>query len=449
MKGKTPLIVSFDLTLIALLLAGCGGALIGTPTSLPTALHSQSPVPSSVPTKLPDVTVSSSDFVPVKPLVTAPYIQFASWSPDSQWFAYWISSQDDVEQPTKAMPGGTLSFLNVITGESCAVSQFITPDNQAAQVVWSDQTEAIVVLDEDTFIGKPCQPEPYRPLEGYVREEKQLTDPALSPDGQHYANTILQSNENGILTFETTITATHSAQPSQHVIWQIDERLGEYGLGGEWISQEQFLLYESLDQGPLVIDIEHVVTPILTELLGLEEIPSILGKEGYGFRAYALPGVERDSFHLLVQGVGTEENFPWVKLYHADNRLVETLPFHYIWWKPFSANGQWLLMDEHPDIGGYESHVLWIRRVEEVASDWQMIASDIDSMLWTPDWTEMAFNSAEKVIWQTFPEADRIGQWNTGQFSASPIAWSPNGRFLVTVGNIPGLWEYGMFVLNP
>lgn len=447
MKGQTRLVFLFNLTLVALLLAGCGAASIGIPTSIPTALHSQSSTPSPVPTKTPDVTVTSSDFVSVKPLVTALFIQFASWSPDSQWMAYWVSSQDDVEQPTNAMPGGTLNFMNLITGESCAVSQFRTPDNQAAEVYWSEEIEAIVVIGTNAFVGKPCQEQPYSKLDNYLKEQP-LNDPALSPDRQHHANTILQSNENGILTFETTITATNSTQPLQRVTWQIDERLGEYGVGGEWISQKQFLLHESLDQGPLIIDIEQGVIPILTELFGLDEIPSILGKEGYGFRAFALPGVERDSFHLLTQGVGLEANFPSVKLYHAENALVETLPFHHLWWKPFSADGQWLLMDERPDIGGYEAYTIWIRRVEDVGGDWQMLASDIDSVLWTNDWTEMAFNSAEKVIWQTFPVAERIGQWDSGQFSAYPVAWSPNGRFLITIGNNPGLWQYGMFVLS-
>ena len=385
--------------------------------------------------------------MPVKPLVTAPYIEFGSWSPDAQWIAYWISSQEDVEQPTNFMPGGTLNFRNVTTAETCAVPQFVRPDNRSAEVYWSDEMEAIVSINQEAFSGKPCQAEPFRKLDNYVKEQP-LTDPTLSPDGKYRAATSLESNENGILTLTTTITAVDRAQPLQRATWRIDERLGEYGLEGEWISKAQFVLYETFDQGPLILDIEHGIIPILTELLGLEKVPSLPGVEQYGSLAIPFPGMERDSFHLLVQGVGTESNFPQIKLYHAENELVETLPFKHVWREAFSYDGQWLLMDKRPDVGGYESQEIWIRRVEEMDDDWQMIASSVDSIVWANDWSEMAFNNGEQITWQTFPEAELLGKWGTGQFSAHPVAWSPDGRSLVTIGNIPGIGEYGLFILE-
>jgi hypothetical protein len=60
----------------------------------------------------------------------------------------------------------------------------------------------------------------------------------------------------------------------------------------------------------------------------------------------------------------------------------------------------------------------------------------------------MAFSDEEIVTWQTFPDARIIGRWDTGQFSTRPVAWSPDSRFLVTEGNVPGLWQYGLFVLE-
>ncbi|HJR82152.1 MAG TPA: hypothetical protein VJ821_18915 [Anaerolineales bacterium] len=445
LKRAKPLLFIPCSLLTILLLGGCGGASVDLLTSIPTVVPSQISIPSPVPTGTSEPTATPA-YVSIAPLVTAPYIEFGSWSPDSQWIAYWVSSQENLETPTNSMPGGTLNFMNAATGETCAITQFLTLNNPSAKVYWSDDLEAIIAMGEETFAGRPCQDEPYRQVEDFVTEA--LPNLALSPDGEYHADTVLVSSENGVLTFETTITAAGSDQPAQRATWQIDERLGEYGLGGEWISKEQLLIYETLEQGPLILDVEQGVTPVLTELLGLDEIPSITGTEGYGLSARAFPGTERDSFHLIVLGVGMEANFPSLTLHHAENGTVETLPFRYPWGNGFSDDGQWLLMDERPDIGGYEAYTISIRPVEDVDGEWRLIATDINSVLWNEDWSEMAFNSDETVIWQTFPEAEQIGQWETGPFWTSPVAWSPDGRSLVTVGNNPGLWEYSLFILE-
>jgi hypothetical protein len=245
---------------------------------------------------------------------------------------------------------------------------------------------------------------------------------------------------------KASITASGSSQPQDTVTWQIDERIGEHGLGGEWISKEQFLLYESLAQGPLIIDMENGIISV-AQLFGLDEIPSITGKEGYGIRAIPLPSIERDSFHLILQGIGLEANFPTVMLYHAENRVVEKIPFQHVWWKPFSPDGKWLLMDKRPDVNGYETYTIFIRATEDVNGPWRQIAAAVNSVLWNTDWSEMAFNDDEIVTWQTFPEAEIIRQWNTGEFWAYPAAWSPDGQSIVTIGNIPGVNEYGLFFL--
>lgn len=378
---------------------------------------------------------------------TAPAIRFAGWSPDSRWVAYWVSSQQDVDDAWAHFPAGTLHLANVETGESCAVPEFIMRD-EPITVHWSDDGAAIILTAEGTFTGRPCQEEPFAALAGHTPQGSPTPDPALSPDGRYRAATALQSSENGILTFETTLAASDETQPLQRVTWQIDERLGDYGLGGEWISRNQFLVYETLTQGPLILDVEGDVRPVLSELLGLQKVPSILDEGGYSLRAIAAPGVEPDAFHLLLTGVGLEGNFPSVILFHAESELVEILPHRYVWWTPFSDDHQWLLMDERSDVGGYESHAISIRRVEDVGGEWRQLASGVDAVLWSADWREMAFSDEEIVTWQTFPDAQIIGRWDAGQFSTRPVAWSPDGRFLVTEGNVPGFWQYGLFVLE-
>jgi hypothetical protein len=45
----------------------------------------------------------------------------------------------------------------------------------------------------------------------------------------------------------TTILSISSGQVVNTVNWSIDERLGELGLGGEWVTDSQFLIYETRD----------------------------------------------------------------------------------------------------------------------------------------------------------------------------------------------------------
>src|SRR5687767_4489759 len=102
---RVNLILFMGLMLVSLLLVECAtnNAAILKPTHLP----SQTSHPSLVPTNTLELT-STANVISITPLVTAPYLEFGSWSPDSQWIAYWVSSQEDVQQATNFMPGGTL-----------------------------------------------------------------------------------------------------------------------------------------------------------------------------------------------------------------------------------------------------------------------------------------------------------------------------------------------------
>ena len=387
----------------------------------------------------------------VKPLVTAPYVRFDNWSPDSRWLAYWLSSQADVDsQFPYAMPGGTLHFANVQTGETCAAPQFHPATDRQALVEWSEDGAAVVLMIDEVFKGLPCQAGPFALLPDYTPAEQGRPDPALSPGGRYQAATaLLSSSENGVLTFETILTDTVEMRAVQSVRWQISDRLGDYGLGGEWASPTQFLIYETLAHGPLLIDVDQGVIPALTDLFSLQEIPSILNSpEGYGLEAQVAPGPEPDTYHLVVSGVGLEANFPPAMLYHAKSGVVEILPYRDVW--GFSTRYEWLFLYETVEHEGYESgYHLWMRRLEDVGDDWRLIAPKQDHVLWSADEGQMAFTQNETaLVWQTFPAGEPLGRWDTSPYSARPEAFSPDGHYLVLVSNLPGLWQYALFLLE-
>lgn len=385
-----------------------------------------------------------------QPVAAAAYISLAGWSPDSQWLAYWLSSAPEVEaQAAYGMPGGALYFTNIYTGELCPTT-LVTQREGEARVSWSETGQAQVTWPTGSVVGRPCQSAPFTPASAGAPPPA-AADPAVSPDGRYRATTTRTADQAGILTFETRLTARDGGATLAQATWQIDERLGDYAgwLGGEWAGPTQFVIEETLTQGPLVLDVAGQVTAIARDVLGLLKIPSILDAEGYQWRAYTLPGATSDAYHLLLSGVGLEGNFPPVRVFHAESGVVEMLPYRYGWERPVSADSRWLLLDERLNLNGYETHVLRIRLLEEVGGAWQPLAFDSDSLLWSDDGAQIAFTQAERrLVRQTFPAGEALGAWSTDPYWVSPIRFSPDGRFLAAVGNRPGEWAYGLFVIG-
>jgi hypothetical protein len=440
-------------TLTATITATPAPTPVATPVSAQVAPVMDEPPPG--PTAVPvATTVSAATAIPERgtpaaPLMEAPYIRFAGWSPDSLWIAYWLSSPEDVEaQLPYTMPGGTLHLTNVATGEGCALSHFHTEAAGLVKTAWNEDGTLAVFTEEGAFHGFPCREETFTLLETVTPPVNNGEDRALSPDGRFQATTTKQGVEGGILTFETVLIDRHSSEVVQQVSWQAAEAKGNYGLGGEWVSQAQFLLYGAFWEGPLLIDVENGVIPVVTGLSGSDQAPTLLS-DGYGLRAAAVPHPELDTFRLLLYGAeGFESEFPPIRLLHVDSGLVEELPFRYLWQRqPFSPDYKWLILDGRtPD----DRVSLWTRRTEDVGGDWQQLTPAIGfGVEWNRGWNEMAFaRESFFLTWQTFPDAVLIGRWHTEPYSVWPEAWSNDGRFLVATGNRPGQWQYGLFVIE-
>ncbi len=274
-------------------------------------------------------------------------------------------------------------------------------------------------------------------------------DPALSPDGRYRVTSTQESSEEGIIEISTSLVDASSAQEILEVAWRIDERLGDPSLGGEWISKSQFLIYETLDAGPLIVDIDQGVVPVLQDLLGQAHVPQLIGDDEFGLRAIPSPGIGPDAYHLLLAGVGVEERFPLVELYHAEDGSWETLPTSHVWHPGFSPDGEWLLLEERHQTGMAEVRRMWARRVEEPDGAWLLLADGADWVIWASDGQQMAYSDDWRLTWQTFPDGEILGRWNTSPYWVQPVGWSTDGSLLAAQGNVPGRWTYGLFVLKP
>jgi hypothetical protein len=385
----------------------------------------------------------------------------AGFLPDNQWIIYWAASQEAIAQAEYEMPVGVLHFINLQTGQACMRPEFTTEAGKPL-LGWSvdGDGQVTVITDQGTYRGLPCQTEPFMQVSQQTKKEviaaSSTLPPDYSPDGKYQVKTESLSIENDIEKFDTTIIAVNSGEVVQHLTWLIDTGTGSYEnvTGGMWISNSQFLIDRTFDRGPLIVDAAKGVIQVLTDLLGMQEIPSPVDGEFYIPWGIPLPGDKPDQYHLLVVGAWPEADSPTVSLYHAESGVVETLPYSQPWYGGFSPDHQWLMMDRHPDVNGYEAFEVWIRRLEDVDGKWQLLAdpSIVEySALWNSNYTEMVVNKEDRLTWQPFPDpnyGERLGCWQTTGYWTLPDAFSLDGCRVLATGNKPGEWDYGLFVLD-
>jgi hypothetical protein len=382
--------------------------------------------------------------IPLEPIIAAPAVQFEGWSPDGEWLAYWVSGQADVSSEFYPAPPGTLNFRNVRTGQECAVPEIVSQQEEGDQLVWAPGGEVLVSTSGQSFQGTPCGGD-FRPVQTPT-ETPALAAGVLSPGGEYRAETTVMDSSAGILSLSSAIIAVPDDQVILMVKWKIDERLGELEQGGEWLGGNQFLIYETLDRGPLLLTVSGEVIDVARELFGLEEIPSLLDPDGVSLRAVGAAGT--DHYHIALSGVGTEANFPPVRLYHSESGQVEEMPFRYLWPPAFSPDGGWLLLDEHPVQEGYETYALWTRSVDPEGSPVHFLAGGSPYSLWSPDWSMVVFGGEGSFSVYAFPDGETLGSWVTGDYSARPIAWSPDGSAMIAHGVAPGDWDQALYLVQ-
>lgn len=447
--------------LMSFMLVACGSILPAE--EIPTVeLQGEAPSASATPILLPIETASSAPPTPaanpaltlsptplavrIEPIDTAAVMEFGAWSRQSDWFAYWRSEQP----PTGQEIVYTLVLYNAETAESCRYPDF--PVEQIwGSVTWEPDGKVTITSAGQAMSTFPCQE--FTSVPAQITPEDCST--ALSPGERYRVATeyVTVPDEHGAARVVTSLTDTESGIQVNRLEWSSLGGLGSLCTGGEWISGETFLIIDTADRGPLLLHTTGEVMEVGPELFGVPGVPEAQSDLALHLQARGASIEGTDYTHIILAGgKGIEAEFPPVLLYHSETGEVETLAGFTRYWGPFTADGRYLLLLNSTEETGYEIPHIWIRPVDPPGSAITHLIGGSYTVSWNPDSTLVAgplsSDRPRGIQLVTFPEGELVAAWETANYSVFPAAWSPDGRWLVALGNIPNDYHTAMYIID-
>ncbi|MFN2198528.1 MAG: LysM peptidoglycan-binding domain-containing protein [Anaerolineales bacterium] len=373
-------------------------------------------------------------------VITAESLRVNGFSPDATWLAYWLTAQIDPSAPNYPRPPGELHFYDPHTGAACAYPGIQT--DAYAPGAWLADGRFLVETGGQPYVLRPCVLENTLSAAEYAALLPPEPDPGLSVDGRYQASTAEVSSQDGILQMETTLNDAASGQTLIRVPWTRFDALGELGLGGEWVSPSVFLVYETIERGPLLIELEPAaqVVEVAPELFGVAPVVDADTENYTGLVAYGAPHPTlAGEYHLLLSGTGMEAAFPNVRLYHSENGMAEELSYTHLGGNGFGPAGAWLLLVRTDSSSGYEQRSYFTRPVDPQGSPPSLLAQGPDALVWllaaqaADNRVALGWNDGRVQV-QAFPEGEFLLEADTTPYSAVYLNWSPDGRLLAVSG---------------
>ena len=404
-----------------------------TPTSSPTSIPSSTPLPT--PTDPQPIAAATLEPAPIEPLITAPRILFAGWSLEGDWFTYhtFTPEQDAeldliVEGPI-SYPPASLHFYQVSSGETCLYPRLV--EVGSGSPTWLPDGKVLLRVSGTWFQGSPCRDD-FSNVSDPEFVQAHLPDPGLSPQSTYRAKRVYECRD-GLVHNTLTITRVATGQQVNLIKWLEEERIGScsgQSPGGDWVSDELFLIPETLDQGPLLVKAGQGTTQIAVELFG-QQITSCNEESCRSYYASSLPADSSpDSHYLLLAGnrYGAQQQY---FLYHPENGEIEKLPYPAIWWSGYSPDGSWLLVDDRP--GDHKN--LWFRPVDPPGGAFRLFITAAQYLTWSPSGRKIAITGWNRTISVfSFPQGMALGSWDIGGYDLGSV-WSPDEKNIVLIGS--------------
>jgi len=447
----------------------------GAPTVTPTKLAAPPTVVE--PTEgvdLPSIT-STPLATPLLPLVEAPMLRVHSWSPDGEVLAYWTFSPEEAAADF-TYPPGTLHFLNAETKQLCKYPHQVGYGYADDRIVWLTGGRVLVVTqDQQVLSSTPCGddlvsltdvfPARINSIAAYnsdrslflIRsEERYFFYNSGSHSVREVAGTIPVSSRAGYswspseqyigitdvagmpahFEMSTYIVDMQTGEVVDTLNWQHADVEGSFA-GPIWLGEEQFLIEETLDQGPLLVTMGEEVTQVASTLFGISAAP--------GQRAAAARVENTNMYHVaLWDSTATTTT---MLLYHSESDEVEEVPLPAQTWLPqFSLDGRWLTFLTIPtqQSGSYE---VWQRAVDPASQAVEhLLDADTPPSPLDSTWINIVVSSAEGFSLLTSDGLAK-GVWQTTPYEVHFFLPSSEGQSLALLGYVPGSHQEALFVI--
>ncbi|MBI4670663.1 MAG: hypothetical protein HY741_03215 [Chloroflexi bacterium] len=269
-------------------------------------------------------------------------------------------------------------------------------------------TSFVLVGEEGTLLFD-SQSQSTRPVQGG-------TGITWSPSGKRFSTTTQTGSPDFIA--NTFAIDLETGKILDNVKWKYPDAEGEWS-GPTWLNDEQFVIGNTLDQGPLLVTIGKNAIEIAPQLFNRPVDSTLI--------AAAQASEGSDMYHIALSDLA--ENIKGVLLYHSENGEVEELPFQHF--GALSPNGLGLIAYDD----GYKA---WARAVDPLGTRAELFLTQKEHpfpISWSPEGNRTAVHSANEILVFSIPSGDKLKAWTMESESVFPGPWSPNGRFLAAVGD--------------
>lgn len=437
MKSGRPRTVLFSFLLLALsAIESCAPV-----TPFPATQKSPEVVETLTASPVPEPYATRTQPSPpfLKPSVTGSRLIFESWSPDSQWVAYWYGDQEYVSQDHPAH----LAFLDVRSGRICK-HQELNIISLSGYLTWLEDERFIAVEGPGgkVFEGVPC--EELSPVENYEVSKEDTGQ--ISPDGRYRAEMETMFSEGERQENVTTIKEIATDQIVFTVEWIGGAPYARADSG--WLTNELYIIGLDVTQGVIYFSTSTMATGnVVSNLLGLNP-QEVRGIQDVSHHVDAASG----EYHLLIEFWSRPPSAPTpLLLYHSETDSVETIPFYTTWGingTPFTDEGRWLLLS-YPTSETYDYRDFWIRAVDPAGSTSRLLESEYELGGFSAAAQKIIFAGGFWVKVLDFPGGEMVAFFDLSGYELNRIKWSPDGTRIMVQGSPFDSRPEAIFILNP